>query len=124
MAQLKRPSFKLWKIIADYDVKKTIATPNNLVNSIAGTPCSERLLSCNRRVNVCDDRGNRSTNESSIDKLYALNHFYNGSPDMWKEDSTSLRHLCSDGIDSGRFGKLSVRCVIAVGPHRHVVQLK
>jgi hypothetical protein len=53
----------------------------------------ERLLSRNRRINVCDDRGKRYTNGSSIDKLYALNDFYNGSSELLKEDSTLLRPL-------------------------------
>ncbi|GAX17696.1 hypothetical protein FisN_10Lh407 [Fistulifera solaris] len=53
----------------------------------------ERLLSRNRRINVCDNRGNRYTNGSTIDTLYALNDFYNGSFDLLKEDSTSLRPL-------------------------------
>jgi hypothetical protein len=43
-----------------------------------------RLLSRNRRTNVCDDRGNRYTN---------VNNFYNCSFDLLKENSTSLRPL-------------------------------
>ncbi|GAX16377.1 hypothetical protein FisN_10Hu408 [Fistulifera solaris] len=52
----------------------------------------ERLLSRNRKIEICDHQGNIFTNGSSIDVLYALNKFYNGSAKLTKEKS-ELRSL-------------------------------
>ncbi|GAX16378.1 hypothetical protein FisN_10Hh407 [Fistulifera solaris] len=45
----------------------------------------ERLLSRNRRITVCDYHGRKFSNGSSIDKLYALNSFFNGSAKVLEE---------------------------------------
>ena len=55
----------------------------------------ERLLSRNRNITVLDDSGNRISNGTSIDKLYALNHLFNGSAALVKE-SASLRSLLTE----------------------------
>ncbi len=52
-----------------------------------------RLLSRNRKITVLDRSGNQISNGTSIDKIYALNRFYNGSDELVKESLTSLR-LC------------------------------
>ena len=50
----------------------------------------ERLLSRNRIIAVCDCDGEKITNGSRIDNIYALNRFYHGSALLVKE-STALR---------------------------------
>ncbi|GAX17688.1 hypothetical protein FisN_10Lh397 [Fistulifera solaris] len=50
----------------------------------------ERLLSCNRNVTVIKRDGKKFTNETSIDQLYALNNFFNGSLSL-TEESVELR---------------------------------
>ena len=53
----------------------------------------ERLLSRNRNITVLDASHTRISNGSSIEQLYALNHFYHGSATLVKEQSASLRPL-------------------------------
>ncbi|GAX16387.1 hypothetical protein FisN_10Hu384 [Fistulifera solaris] len=50
----------------------------------------ERLLSRNRKITVLDIDGERITNGTTIDKIYALNFFYNGAAKLLKE-STARR---------------------------------
>lgn len=52
----------------------------------------DRLLSRNRNITVFDIFGKKFTNGSSIDKLYALNRFFDDSAELVLED-TSLRPL-------------------------------
>lgn len=51
----------------------------------------ERLLSRNRKITVLDKSGQKCSNGSTIDKLYSLNKFYNGSAALMKESTLSLR---------------------------------
>ncbi|GAX17694.1 hypothetical protein FisN_10Lu414 [Fistulifera solaris] len=51
----------------------------------------EKLLSRNRKINVVDEFGTRITNGTTIDKLYALNDFYNGSASLVKTKQTATR---------------------------------
>jgi hypothetical protein len=50
----------------------------------------ERLLSRNRNLTVLDIDGERITNGTTINKIYALNFFYNGAAKLVKE-STAIR---------------------------------
>ncbi|GAX20910.1 hypothetical protein FisN_1Lh434 [Fistulifera solaris] len=50
----------------------------------------KRLLSRNRTITVLDDTGTIISDGSSVDELYSLNRFYNGSKALSK-DSASLR---------------------------------
>jgi hypothetical protein len=52
----------------------------------------ERLLSRNRNVTVISITGKKITNDTSIDQLYALNHFYNGSLSL-TEESVEMRPM-------------------------------
>lgn len=45
----------------------------------------KRLLSRNRNITVFDSSGRKCSDGSTINKLYALNRFYNGSLDLVKE---------------------------------------
>ena len=51
-----------------------------------------QLLSRNRKIQVLDRSGKKCTDGSTIDELYALNDFYNGSVSLVKE-TTELRPL-------------------------------
>ncbi|GAX16380.1 hypothetical protein FisN_10Hh404 [Fistulifera solaris] len=52
----------------------------------------ERLLSRNRNLVVLDSTDEKISNGTTIEKLYALNHFYSGSEKLIQE-SDEVRHL-------------------------------
>jgi hypothetical protein len=60
----------------------------------------ERLLSRNRYIEVVDFLGQRLSNGSAIDNLYALNRFYCGSTDLVKEPSPLRSLLASSALVS------------------------
>jgi hypothetical protein len=51
----------------------------------------EKLLSRNRKINVVDQFGKRITNGTTVDKLYSLNDFYNGSLSLLKTQQMAAR---------------------------------
>jgi hypothetical protein len=61
----------------------------------------ERLLSRNRNIVVLDKYGEVCTNGSSIDELYALNRFYNGSASSLQESTFWRAPLISTALTTG-----------------------
>ncbi|GAX26673.1 hypothetical protein FisN_2Hu387 [Fistulifera solaris] len=62
-------------------------------NDPANYSLLEALLSRNRNLVVLDRKCNRISNGTSVDKLYALNAFYNGSAAFGKEAATLRQSL-------------------------------
>lgn len=58
----------------------------------------EQLLSRNWNITVCDRSGKRCTNGGSIDKLYLLNAFYNGSTELVKEPPSARSLLVATAL--------------------------
>lgn len=69
----------------------------------------ERLLSRNRNITVLDERGNRITNGTTIDKLYALNRYFHESAKLVKDGG--------NGVGRERVGEVSAYSIIACKPH-------
>ncbi|GAX16381.1 hypothetical protein FisN_10Hu401 [Fistulifera solaris] len=51
----------------------------------------EHLISRNRYITVLNPSGNRITNGTTLDKLYEVNHIYQGSEQLTKVSNTELR---------------------------------
>ncbi|GAX16393.1 hypothetical protein FisN_10Hh376 [Fistulifera solaris] len=61
----------------------------------------KRLLTRNRSIMVLYHKGDKITDGSSIDRLYALNRCYRGSAALMKEESISLRpHLVAAALQN------------------------
>ncbi|GAX17677.1 hypothetical protein FisN_10Lu394 [Fistulifera solaris] len=79
------PMKQVWDAIEEHSESRTVTlgiySPDR-IQRIVEYASLERLLSRNRNVTVIDKEGKRISNGSTIDKLYALNSFYNGSTDL------------------------------------------
>jgi hypothetical protein len=61
----------------------------------------ERLLSRNRKIMVYNSAGERISNGTTVDKVYALNALYNGSSDLEKESSLARPLLVAMALTKG-----------------------
>jgi hypothetical protein len=58
----------------------------------------KRLLSRNRTITVLDDTGTILSDGSTIDELYSLNRFYNGSEALSKDSASPRRELVTKAL--------------------------
>ncbi len=75
----------LFKAVAGHQGLRTLVVGNPSKDDPEKYSLIEQLLASNRNIAILDCKGNKISNGTSVDKLYALNAFYQGSTELVKE---------------------------------------
>ncbi len=101
----------LFNAVAAHQGIKTLVVGNYpSSNDPANYSLLEELLSSNRNLVVLDRKDNKISNRTSVDKLYALNSFYNRLAALGKESAFMRLSLVGTTLVESALGNFQYTC--------------